>query len=147
MEADAESRRKHAHELEWSISARLFDGIVATIGWSPTTDRFAARLNYKLKPFYAFRPDPEAAGCDAFTVDWSTVRFYAFPLFTVISKVLRKVYEDGATGIIIVPKWEAQPWYLVLLSMLIGDVVNFPRSSDILSIPLVKGHHPLGRSL
>lgn len=32
VEADAESRRKHAHELEWSISARLFDGIVATIG-------------------------------------------------------------------------------------------------------------------
>ena len=32
VEADAESRQKHAHEFEWSISARLFDGIVATIG-------------------------------------------------------------------------------------------------------------------
>ena len=45
---------------------------------TPNIGLFASRLNYKLKPFVAFKPDPEACAINAFSISWST---YSFTLF------------------------------------------------------------------
>ena len=43
-------------------------------------DMFALRLNYKVKDYVAWRPDPGAAFIDAFCVNWEPYFFYVFLL-------------------------------------------------------------------
>ena len=105
VKADAVSRIRHNDELEWALAPTRFQHAMEKLKWTPNIDLFASRLNYKVKPFYSMRPDQEAAGCDAFTIDWQEHRFYAFPPFPLIQRVLRKIGEEGATGVIVVPNW------------------------------------------
>ena len=75
MLADKESRGKHS-DIEWKLNPELFDCIV-TLWGTVSVDLFASRLNYQLKPFMSWRPDPEAMAIDAFSLDWREQYFYA----------------------------------------------------------------------
>ena len=68
----------------------------------------ASRLNFQLKPFVTWMPDLEASFIDAFTIDWSKYMFYAFPPFSILLHVIKKIEYDGVTGILIVPNWPTQ---------------------------------------
>ena len=107
--ADGESRKAHKQEIEWGLSQECFGEIEGRFKVTPQVDLFATRLNYKVKPFYAWKPDPEVDGCDAFTKFWGEKTFYAFPPFALLPKVIQKVKCDGAVGVIIAPVWKAQP--------------------------------------
>ena len=72
---------------------------------------------------------------DAFTINWANLLFYAFPPFSLITKVLQKVEEDLAEGILIVPLWETQAWYPQLMSMLIAHSLLLPRGKQGLFLP------------
>lgn len=54
-------------------------------------DLFPTRLNYKVKPFIVYQPDPEAV--DAFTIAWKQYLFHAFPSFSIIPLVFQKIRE------------------------------------------------------
>ena len=145
--ADAKSRQKHKDELEWALNPTFFNQAMAAHNWRPNVDLFASRLNYKVKTFYSLRADPEAYGCDAFTVSWRELKFYAFPPFPLIQRVLRKVQADEATGVVIVPDWPTRPWYPMLTSMLISDRYYMTRSTRVLTNPAHDFHHPLAASM
>lgn len=53
-------------------------------------DLFASRLNFQLRPFISWKPDPEAFAVDAFSISWKEHNFYAVPPFAVIKGVLQK---------------------------------------------------------
>ena len=53
----------------------------------------------------SYRPDPEAIATDAFSLNWSNLKFYAFPLFSVTPPVLNKLTTEGAQGICPLPDW------------------------------------------
>nr|XP_046491856.1 uncharacterized protein LOC124223672 [Neodiprion pinetum] len=53
----------------------------------PEIDLFASRSNTKCIKFCAWQRDPEAQAIDAFTLNWSQWRFYAFPPFALILRV------------------------------------------------------------
>ena len=59
-------------------------------------------MNTKFGKYVEFRPDPGAVYVDAFSIDWSDLNFYAFPPISVIPRVLSKVKQDSAEGIIVV---------------------------------------------
>lgn len=63
-----------------------------------------------MKPFVVHQPDPEAFAIDAFSLSWESYLFYVFPPFSLVALVLPKIEEEGATGLILVPKWPTQPW-------------------------------------
>ena len=52
---------------------------------------FATQINKQFSDHVAYRPDPEAKFIDAFTIDWSGLKFYAFPLIAIISRILFKI--------------------------------------------------------
>ncbi|KXJ29146.1 hypothetical protein AC249_AIPGENE16964 [Exaiptasia diaphana] len=53
--------------------------------WGPLNiGLFASRLTYQLDQYVSWRPDPQASFTDAFTLDWSKFRAYAFPPFALI---------------------------------------------------------------
>ena len=108
--ADYKSRH-FSDNVEWTLSPRLFDRICDHFGL-PDIDLFASRLNNKLPIYVSFTPDPGAFAIDAFTIAWNQFNFfYAFPPFSCISKVLRKIVHDQATGVLVVPWWPSQPWW------------------------------------
>lgn len=89
--------------------------------------------------------DPEAYKVDAFTLDWNKLKFYAFPPFSMVLKMLQKIIEDKAEGIVVVPLWVSQPWYPIFKSLLVGDPLIFKPNRFLLSFS--KSPHPLWKNL
>ena len=97
IEADFESR-KCRRNTEWSLDKKLFQQACKKLEFIPNIDLFASRINYQVKPFISYHPDPEALAVNAFHISWRDYKFYAFPPFSIISQVLQKdqcLYKNG----------------------------------------------------
>ena len=146
-EADEESRHSELH-TEWKLAPSIFNEIILHFQVTPEIDLFASRLNYQLKPFVSYRPDPEAYAINAFQLSWQHIFFYAFPPFCLIGRVLQKVLMEGAEGILIVPNWPNQPWYSRLTSLLKIKPLCISRRKQLLHLPSKpEVQHPLQNSL
>ena len=86
--------------LEWMLSPRYLHQSLNLLSFKPDIDLFATQINRQFSDYVAYRPDPEAKCIDAFTIDWSHLKFYAFPPIAIISRVLSKISQDEAEGII-----------------------------------------------
>ena len=138
--ADRKSRH-FQDETEWMLNEDIFHTLCDE--YNPEIDLFASRLNAQLPRYVSWKPDPEAEAVDALSYNWGGIRFYAFPPFCIIGKCLKKISEDSAEGMMIVPKWPTQPWFPQLLHMLTDDPVNLPRSKVLLTQPGTGDLHPL----
>ena len=146
VEADEESR-KSERRTEWMLNKDIFSQVLEDLGFEPSMDLFASRINNQLDRFASFRPDPEAEIIDAFTVSWADIQFYAFPPFICIARVLQKIMMEEATGIVVVPDWPNQPWYNTYMDMKLIEVILPPRY-DLLVLPSDRSQrHPLHKSL
>lgn len=144
--ADKASRIFHDH-TEWKLDSNIFVSITQVLG-APSIDLFASRLNFQTKPYIAWHPDPGAFAIDAFSVDWGKHHFYAFPPFNLIDRVLQKVESDQASGILIVPQWTTQPWFPVLMRLLVQEPLILPRGKKVLQLPYnPSAIHPLHHKL
>ena len=85
---------------------------------------------------------------NAFPISWTPCNFYAFPPFSVIPKVLQKIQVEEATGLLIVPCWPTQPWWLLVMRLLVLENLVLPKKKHRLFLPqqpdLV---HPLHQKL
>ena len=104
-EADRLSRQ-FRDDSNWKLNPKVFKRLVARWG-KIDLDLFADRLNAQTSIFYSWRPDPLAAGTDAFLMEW-TGKLYAFPPFTLIGKCLARVRKEKLDLILIAPAWKAQ---------------------------------------
>lgn len=142
-EADEESR-KLASETEWELHSSAFQIITQDFNL-PDIDLFANRLNKKCEKFISWKSDPEALVVDAFTINWHHIKFYAFPPFALILRTLQKILNDKATGIVVVPLWETQPWFPLFKSMLKTEPIYFSPHINLLTCPFTRKPHPLWR--
>ena len=85
--ADFESRRNQ-REAEWWLDKAALQNALSRLNFQPDIDLFASCINYLFPKYVFYRPDPEAFTIDAFSLQWSTEDFYAFPPFSVIPAVL-----------------------------------------------------------
>ena len=104
----------------------------------PRVDLFASRLNHQVATFVSWKPEPEAQVVDAFSINWQDIMFYAFPPFSVLGRVLSKIKEAQASGILVLPLWPTQPWFPVMLDLLVVHPLLIPLDSANLQI---KGNH------
>ena len=132
--ADKESRQTLG-SCEWALDPSIFAQVVQKVHAKPDIDLFASRLNYKLKPFVSFKPDPEACAINAFSISWSTYSFYAFPSFSILPIVLQKIHSDKATELLVIPKWTTQSWWPRVMRMLIHEPIQLPVSKRLLIQP------------
>lgn len=130
VEADQESRRLQP-ETEFQISDGAFRKIVRKFGY-PQIDLFASRANAKCQRYVSWQRDPDSIGIDAFTLSWKRWFFYAFPPFSVILRMLRKIERQGSTGIVVVPYWKAQPWFPIFLSLLADEPIVFQPNINLI---------------
>lgn len=143
-DADQASRYTNI-DTEWELNPNLFRSITVKLG-QPTIDLFASRLNKKCCKYLSWQRDPDAYDIDAFTVPWNTYFFYAFPPFAVILKCLRKIANDKATGIFLVPYWPSQPWYPLFKRLVASEIIIFNANKNNLLSPY-REPHPMWRKL
>ena len=139
-EADEESRKVNT-DTEWKLDCEVLEATLKEPNFSPTIDLFASRLNAQYERYVSFRPDPEAFAVDMFSLSWQSLDFYAYPPFSIISRVLQKVRRDRAEGVIIAPCWPTQVWWPVLQTMTVGQPILLPSKMSLLSLP----SHPTAR--
>ena len=104
------------------------------LSFKPDIDLFATQINRQFGDYVAYSPDPEAKFIDAFTIDWSGLKSYAFPLIAIISRFLSKISQDEAEGIIVVPYWPNQVWNPVMLKMLISIPILLNSRKSLLQL-------------
>ena len=145
---DYESRNFCNIDMEWMLNPRYLSTALKMQAFQPKIDLFASRLNKQFAAYCSFRSDPAAAYIDAFSISWSALKFCCFPPFSCILRVLQKIIQDKAEGIVVVPNWPTQPWYPVLNALLTLQPVRCLPSKTILILPSYPNqHHPLHRRL
>lgn len=145
-EADHPSRNFN-DQLEWELCNEVF--LQLCNKWQkPNIDLFATRLNKKLPLFCAWKPDPEAAYFDAFTVDWAMFDVcYIFCPFSILARVVQKIRIDKARGIIVAPLWPTQPWFTLLMRTLVDYPVILPSTKKLLRLQHSDMQHPLAQKM
>ncbi|XP_043470998.1 uncharacterized protein LOC122504134 [Leptopilina heterotoma] len=142
--ADHESRRLEP-ETEFSLSQEAFSDICKKFS-KPEIDLFASRVNAKCKKYVSWKKDPSSFTIDAFTLDWGKYFFFAFPPFAIIPKVLKKIQNDRARGIIVIPNWPSQAWFPKCMKMFDSSPIIFEPNKKLLSSSN-REHHPLWNQL
>ena len=144
-EADAESRKSETR-TECQLNITDLSRLIEALQFTPVIDLFATRVNTQLPKFIAYRPDPDCQGVNAFTMSWGNLAFYAFPPFSCLGRVIKKICHDKAKGILIIPDWPNQPWYTQYCTIVQKEITLTPRP-DILQLPGKDILHPLHRHL
>jgi len=79
-------------------------------------DLFATERNTRCPSYAAIRRDRWAAFRDAFSIpNWQTLgKVYAHPPPSAVAATITKLVRDGATGVLIVPRWYTlKGWHLI----------------------------------
>ena len=84
-------------------------------------------------------PDSGSIAVDAFILAWEGLFFYAFIL---LLRVLRKIMDDGAMGILVVSWWPSQSWFPLFCHLFWSQPLTFPSSHSLLSSPFKNHHRP-----
>ncbi len=147
VEADSASRKKINYSTEWKLDSNVLRSCLQHFNLSPNIDLFATRLNAQFPCFISFKPDPGAMAVDAFTLDWAKYQFYAFPPFSIISKVLQKVMSDKAEGICVFPQWPTLPWYPQAKKLVCRDPIILTSQRSLHLPNHLEEIHPLAPKL
>ena len=70
--------------------------------------------------------------------NWNIGLPYAFPPFSMISRVLLKIKQECVPLLILIaPVWSTQPWYPELLNLCVREPVLLPQGQEILKSPKI----------
>ena len=105
------------------------------------------RVPVKSPTSVSWRPQPMTKFVDAFSIEWSQIFFYAFPPFCLISRRVQKIIHDQASGILVIPRWTTQPFFTVVLNLLIDMPRILKASAQNLIHPTLDSPHPLHQRL
>ena len=94
--ADSLSRPHQLPHTEWSLHHEVFRSISRL--WPVQIDLFATSENRQCSIYFSPFRDPLAAGTDAFLQPWDGLQAYAFPPWSVIPRVLAKLWESRGDG-------------------------------------------------
>ena len=92
----------------------------------------SAGLSIYFSPYH----DHIALGTDALLQNWNGWQAYAFPPWSLIPAVLKKLRSSsGVLLTIIAPYWPQRPWFPDLLDLVVDGPVALPQSRDLLRQP------------
>ena len=109
VEADIESILWKL-DAEWMLRPGVFR-LVCQMFHTVAMDLFATRINAHLPNYVSWKPDPASAYVNAFSFCWINMDLNAFPPFSIIGSVLKKIEEEQATLLIILPLRTTQVWF------------------------------------
>ena len=66
--------------------------------------------------------------------DWKDLKGYAFPPFSLLNKIARKIQTEQAEVIIVTPFWQTQTWFPAFMSMAVESPLLLARSHNLLRL-------------
>ena len=129
---------------EWGLEKPLFQSL-CDWAWNdrhlPQIDLFATEKNRQVPAFCSRYFSPHSLG-NAFAVDWSHRRLYAFPPFSQLSEVIVKIRETRNATILLITKFDrSDPIWPLLLSLSPTKRKSIPRHNIVLCLDgRPKGH-------
>ena len=132
--ADLLSRKGQIIKAEWSLSRQVFRQILVLFPWLQV-DLFATQLNNQLPCYVSPFPDPAAWKTDALSFSWQGLKAYAFPPISIVSQVIEKVLNTDCVILLVAPYWPSQPWFPVMLSLLVEYPIRLTPTKKLLSQP------------
>ena len=109
--------------LHWDNKTKLVPASFSCfLEFSPKKDSHAKFLHfdrYNYVDHVSWMPDPYCIAVNAFNFSWKTHKIYAFPPFSLVGAAISKLIRDNTIGIMIIPKWTTQYWFLTMLTHLI----------------------------
>ena len=132
--ADALSRPDRVIGTEWSLCPGVFGRLCRVLG-TPHIDLFATSRNAKLQTFFSPFPESGALATDAMSQSWDGMFAYAYPPTGLVRDVLHKIQRSRCEVLLVAPNWPTQPWFPLLLSLLIEMPRALPVSRGLLRQP------------
>ena len=131
---DSLSRPNQIHGSEWTLKQEVFQDLCKW--WPASIDLFATSLNHRCSVYFSPYHDRNALGTDALLQKWNGWQAYAFPPWSLIPAVLKKLRSSsGVLLTIIAPYWPQRPWFPDLLDLVVDGPVALPQSRDLLRQP------------
>ena len=138
-DSSTHSRSRHKKLLQCALS---------TLNYCPDVDLFASRHNTQCKLYASYRPDPGRMAVVAFSLNWHSIMFYAFPPFSVLTQTIQKIEKEEATGVVVAPNWPTQVWYPALMRLLIAHPLPISPDKSNLSLACYSQEiHPFHKTL
>ena len=104
--------------------------------WPVSIDLFATSLNHRCSIYFSPYHDRNALGTDALLQSWNGWQAYAFPPWSLIPAVLKKLRSSsGVLLTIIASYWPQRPWFPDLLDLVVDGPIAPPLSKDLLRQP------------
>ena len=125
----------------------MYKAVCDTFG-IPEIHLSASHINKQTQKCVSLKPELQSSEVDAFSITWSHHFMYIFPLFSLLTKVIKKICRNQATGILIFPALSTQPWCPQALE-LSGEVpLKIKLNLTNLILPQAKAAvHPLAEKL
>ena len=132
--ADALSRPNQILGSEWTLKQEVFGDLCRR--WSVSIDLFAPSQNHRCSIYFSPYHDHNALGTDVLLQNWNGWQAYAFPPWSLIPAVLKKLRSSsGVLLTIVAPYWPQRPWFSDLLDLVVDGPVALPQSRDLLRQP------------
>ena len=132
--------RHHQGSAESQLNRTLFKRIQHLFRPS-RTELFATRINAQLEQFVSWLPEPSAVATDAFALDWRNPDGYAFPPFSLLSRVINQVRRQRVPTLVLeTPLWRGATWFPQLLGVAVAPPVLLPQWPDLLLDQLGQSH-------
>ena len=105
MNKNVEGKIQRAWKKETNIVLnQVRDDICAFAGFQPQVDAFAEKANARFPLYWDRR-------ANAFRQDWSRHKLWINPPYSRLPEVVDKLFEEEASGIIVVPVWPSHEWF------------------------------------
>ncbi|KAA6369390.1 MAG: hypothetical protein EZS28_035084 [Streblomastix strix] len=96
---------------DYTLKDGMIQMICRTWNYMPQIDIFATQYNQLINNFATVDlNDLETHFHNAFNYKWSKVKLYIHPPIPILNRVLQKMKQDKAQGIVIAPIWPGQSW-------------------------------------
>ena len=133
--ADALSMPNQIQGSEWTLKKEVF--LELQRRWPVMLDLFATSLNHQCSLYFSPYHDPKALGTDVFLQTWDNYQVFAFPPWSLIPRVLKKLRSSsGVLMTLVAPWWPQRPWFPELLDLMIGGPVSRSSQTASFSSPL-----------
>ena len=138
--ADALSRPNQILGSKWTLKQEVFRDLCRR--WPVSIDLFATSQNHRCSIYFSPYHDRNALGMDALLQNWNGWQAYAFPPWSLIQAVLKKLRSSSGVLLkIIAPYWPQRPWFPDLLDLVVDGPVALPQSKDLLRQPYFHRFH------
>ena len=138
--ADTLSRPNQILGSEWMLKLEVLLDLRKC--WPVMIDLFATSSNHQCFPYFSPFHDRNALGADTLLQNWDSFQVYAFPPWSLIPLVLKKLRSSSGVLITLIALlWPQRPWYPELLDLVVDGPVPLPLSRDLLRQPHFHRHH------